>query len=297
MKNFIVRTNKICKKYKSKFVLEDVSINIKKGDIYGLIGRNGAGKTTLMRIISGLIEETTGDIELFGENGSKIKNRKRIGVLIETPAFFDDMDAYKNLEYLRIYKGIPGKKLIEEKLNLVGLENVEGKLIKDYSLGMKQKLGLAMALLGDPELLILDEPTNGLDPLIQKKLFDLLEKAKKEGTTVFLSSHNLVEVENLCDRVAVIKDGKIVDTVVIEKLAKKSALKVILKGNEINEEKIKEIGGQAIEKNCDEFVFYYNERVDKLIKLLSKYNLQKLLISEQTLEDKFMNYYESKEEK
>ena len=141
MKNYIVKTNKICKKYKSNFVLKDVSINIKKGDIYGLIGKNGAGKTTLMRIIAGLISETSGDLELFEENKSKIKNRKRIGVLIETPAFFDDMDAYNNLEYLRIYKGIPGESCVEEKLKLVGLESVEGKLIKDYSLGMKQKLG------------------------------------------------------------------------------------------------------------------------------------------------------------
>ncbi|MEG2245319.1 MAG: ATP-binding cassette domain-containing protein, partial [Erysipelotrichaceae bacterium] len=135
MRSFIVRTNKTSKKYKNNYVLRDVTMTIKKGDIYGLIGKNGAGKTTLMRVLTSLVSETSGDIELFGESKNKIKNRKRIGGLIETPAFFEDMDAYKNLEFLRIYKGVPGRKCIDEKLKLVGLEKVEGKPIKDYSLG------------------------------------------------------------------------------------------------------------------------------------------------------------------
>ena len=122
----------------------------------------------------------------------------------------------------------------------------------------------------------------------------VLEEERKKGTTVFLSSHNLVEVENLCDRVAVIKDGKIIDTVVIEKLAKKSALKIVVKSNELNEYKIKEIGGQSIHRENDEIIFNYNKGIDSLIKEFSKYKINKLLISEQTLEDTFMNYYESK---
>ena len=230
MKNYIVKTNKICKKYKSNFVLKDVSINIKKGDIYGLIGKNGAGKTTLMRIIAGLISETSGDLELFEENKSKIKNRKRIGVLIETPAFFDDMDAYNNLEYLRIYKGIPGESCVEEKLKLVGLESVEGKLIKDYSLGMKQKLGLAMALLGDPEFLILDEPTNGLDPVGIVKMIELLKKLNREkGITILISSHILSELSQLSTTYGIMNSGRLVEELSMEELKEKSKMVLEIK--------------------------------------------------------------------
>ena len=230
MKNYIVKTNKICKKYKSNFVLRDVSINIKKGDIYGLIGKNGAGKTTLMRIIAGLISETSGDLELFEENKSKIKNRKRIGVLIETPAFFDDMDAYNNLEYLRIYKGIPGESCVEEKLKLVGLESVEGKLIKDYSLGMKQKLGLAMALLGDPEFLILDEPTNGLDPVGIVKMRELLKKLNREkGITILISSHILSELSQLSTTYGIMNSGRLVEELSMEELKEKSKMVLEIK--------------------------------------------------------------------
>lgn len=230
MKNYIVKTNKICKKYKSNFVLKDVSINIKKGDIYGIIGKNGAGKTTLMRIIAGLISETSGDLELFEENKSKIKNRKRIGVLIETPAFFDDMDAYNNLEYLRIYKGIPGESCVEEKLKLVGLENVEGKLIKDYSLGMKQKLGLAMALLGDPEFLILDEPTNGLDPVGIVKMRELLKKLNREkGITILISSHILSELSQLSTTYGIMNSGRLVEELSMEELKEKSKMVLEIK--------------------------------------------------------------------
>ncbi|MDU1411854.1 MAG: ATP-binding cassette domain-containing protein [Clostridium sp.] len=225
MINYIVKTNNVSKKYKNNFVLKDVNINIKKGDIYGLIGKNGAGKTTLMRILSGLISESGGSVELFGEDKGKIKNRKRMGMLIESPAFFEDMDAFKNLEFLRIYKGLPGRKNVEEKLKLVGLENVEGKPIKDYSLGMKQKLGLAIALLSDPELLILDEPTNGLDPVGIVKMRELLKKLNKErGTTILISSHILSELSQLSTTFGIMNRGKVIEELSLEELREKSKM-------------------------------------------------------------------------
>ena len=135
------------------------------------------------------------------------------------------------------------------------------------------------------------------DPLIQKRLFELLEEAKKNGTTVFLSSHNLVEIEKFCDRVAVIKDGKIIDTIVMDKLSNNLGLKVVIKLNEINEEKIKEMGGDITFRDKDEFIFSYSNSIDSLIKELSRYKIEKLLISEKTFEDMFMNYYEIKGEK
>ncbi|MGL5245628.1 MAG: ABC transporter ATP-binding protein [Sarcina sp.] len=234
MNKYVVRTNKICKKYKRKFVLKDVSINIKSGDIYGLIGKNGAGKTTLMRIITSLISPTSGDVELFGQDKGVIKNRKRIGVLIETPAFFEDMDAYKNLEFLRLYKGIPGEKCIEEKLKLVGLENIKGKPIKNYSLGMKQKLGLAIALLGDPELLILDEPTNGLDPVGIVKMRELLKKLNKEkGITILISSHILSELSQLSTTYGIMQNGKVIEEISMGELKEKSKMCLEIKVDNI----------------------------------------------------------------
>lgn len=169
------------------------------------------------------------------------------------------------------------------------------KKMCELSLGNKKKVAIVQALIHRPKLLILDEPTNGLDPLIQNKLFKLLEKAREDGTTVFLSSHNLAEVENLCDRVAVIKEGKIIDTVVIEKLTDKSIIKVVLKSDEINDSVIKLIGAENIIKRDGEYIFNYIDGVDSLVKKLSKYKIESLLISEQTLEEKFMNYYENGE--
>lgn len=234
MNNYVVKTNKICKEFQGNLVLKDVCINIKKGNVYGLIGKNGAGKTTLMRILASLISETSGNIELFGENNNKIENRKRIGVLIETPGFFDDMDAYENLEYLRRFKGVPGRASIDEKLKLVELENVEGKPIKNYSLGMKQKLGLAIALLGDPEFLILDEPTNGLDPVGIVKIRKILKKLNKEkGITILISSHILSELSEISNYYGIISEGKLVEEISKEELKEKSKMAIEIKVDKV----------------------------------------------------------------
>ena len=158
MEEHVLRTISLNKKYNGKAVLKDLNMSIKRGDIYGLIGKNGAGKTTLIRLITGLANLSSGSIEIFdGDNDKSITSeRKRIGTLIEMPAFYGDMTAVDNMELVRLQKGIPGKACINEKLELVGLTNIEKKKVKDFSLGMKQKLGLAMALLGDPEFLILE---------------------------------------------------------------------------------------------------------------------------------------------
>ncbi len=300
MSNYIVRTNKISKKYKNNFVLSDVSISIKKGDIYGLIGKNGAGKTTLMRILTSLISETNGSVELFGESKSKIKNRKRIGVLIETPAFFDDMDAYKNLEFLRIYKGVPGKKCIDEKLKLVGLENVEGKPIKDYSLGMKQKLGLAIALLGDPELLILDEPTNGLDPVGIVKMRELLKKLNKEkGLTILISSHILSELSQLSTTYGIMNKGKLIEEISMEELKEKSKIALEIKVDNIEKctwvlENILKINDYKV---LNDNVVNIYESLDKASLITKELSKEEVLISQmvtkgESLEDYVMNVME-----
>ncbi len=182
MSEYILKTTNLSKKYKKDFVVDSVNISIKRGEIYGFIGENGAGKTTFIRMITGLVAPTNGEIKLFSkEKADELGNvRKRIGALIERPAFYPYMTAYENLEAFRIEKGIPGKECIDKILKSVGLYEDRNKKLKNFSLGMKQKLALAIALLGDPEFLILDEPINGLDPMRIKEIRELLKKLNKE---------------------------------------------------------------------------------------------------------------------
>ena len=224
MEEHVLRTISLNKKYNGKAVLKDLNMSIKRGDIYGLIGKNGAGKTTLIRLITGLANLSSGSIEIFdGDNDKSITSeRKRIGTLIEMPAFYGDMTAVDNMELVRLQKGIPGKACINEKLELVGLTNIEKKKVKDFSLGMKQKLGLAMALLGDPEFLILDEPTNGLDPMGIVYMRELLKKLNKEnGVTILISSHLLSELNQLATRYGILNNGELVEQLTQKELDEK----------------------------------------------------------------------------
>ena len=294
---YIIETNNLCKSYGKNRGIIDLNLKIKEGEIFGFVGPNGAGKSTAIRTLLNFILPTSGSAKILGKDivkeSSEIK--KYIGYVPSEVKFYDDVKVKDIIKYSSsFYKNVNK----EDIYRLYKLLDVDvNKKMSELSLGNKKKVAIVQALIHNPKLLILDEPTNGLDPLIQKKLFELLEEARKKGTTVFLSSHNLVEVENLCDRVAVIKDGKIIDTIIIEKLSKKLGLKVVIKSNEINEGKITEIGGQVVSKEKQEFVFYYNNDIDNLVKELSKYKIEKLLISEKTLEDTFMNYYQRSEDK
>jgi len=236
MIDYVLRTNKLSKKYKDKFVLNNVNMNVKKGDIYGFIGRNGAGKTTLFRSITGLINISGGSIELFSEerNSHIMNERKRIGILIESPAFYGEMTAYENMELIRLQKGIPGKVCIEEKLNLVGLTDVNNKKVKNFSLGMKQKLGLAMAIIGDPEFLILDEPTNGLDPIGIIQMREILIRLNKEkGVTILISSHILGELSQIATVFGIINNGEIIEEISNKELQEKCKISLEIKVTDI----------------------------------------------------------------
>ncbi|MEN8078247.1 ABC transporter ATP-binding protein [Clostridioides difficile] len=293
----IIETNNLTKVYGKSRGIIDVNLKVKEGEIFGFVGPNGAGKSTTIRTLLNFIFPTSGSAKILGKDivkeSSEIK--KYIGYVPSEVKFYDEVRVKDIIKYSsNFYNGVNQ----EDVDSLYKLLDVDvNKKMSELSLGNKKKVAIVQALIHKPQLLILDEPTNGLDPLIQKKLFELLEKVRSEGTTVFLSSHNLVEIENLCDRVAVIKEGKIIDIVVIEKLAKKSALKVILKSSEISENMLKEVGAEEVKITNSEYSFYYNKKVDLLIKELSKYKIEKLLITEKTLEDTFMNYYENKGEK
>ena len=294
---YVIETNNLCKSYGKSRGIIDVNLKIKEGEIFGFVGPNGAGKSTTIRTLLNFIFPTSGSAKILGKDivqeSSEIK--KYIGYVPSEVKFYDEVKVKDIIKYSASFYNNVSQEEVDKLYKILDVDI--NKKMSELSLGNKKKVAIVQALIHRPKLLILDEPTNGLDPLIQKKLFELLEEARENGTTVFLSSHNLVEVENLCDRVAVIKDGKIIDTIVIEKLSKKLGLKVVIKSNEINEYKIKEINGQVISKEKDEFIFHYNNGVDTLIKELSKYKIEKLLISEQTLEDTFMNYYEGKDGK
>ena len=221
MKNYVLRTNNLTKKYHGISVLQDVQVSLEAGKIYGLIGQNGAGKTTLMRLISGLAFPTEGNVELFGESGDRIlqSERKRLGCMIEYPSFIPYMTAQENLTYHRIIRGEPSKTIVTELLELVGLNNTGKKKAKNFSLGMKQRMGIAIAMLGDPELLILDEPINGLDPIGVVEIRNLLTRLCEERQmTILISSHNLPELYQMATNYIIIHQGKIKQSLTLEEL-------------------------------------------------------------------------------
>ncbi len=224
MNDIILKTNILTKIYGKQTANQDISMTIKKGEIYGLVGQNGAGKTTLIRMITGLIYESNGSIELFGKSSPKEidKARTMIGSLIETPAFYGDMTAKENLEVSRLVRNIAGKKCIDEVLELVGLENVGKKKVKNFSLGMKQRLGIANALLGNPRLLILDEPINGLDPMGIVEIRELLKKVNREkDVTILISSHILSELSEIATCYGFIDKGKLIQEISSKDLEEK----------------------------------------------------------------------------
>lgn len=208
---YILRTNHLTKTIGGKELVKDVSIHIKKGEIYGFLGPNGAGKTTIMKMLTNLWKPTVGTVEIFGETltPKSYEVLKRMGSIIEFPTFYDHMTGYENLELHAEYMGYYNHGSIENALDLLELSDAAGKPVKNYSLGMKERLGIARAILCKPELLILDEPTNGLDPAGMKQIRELLKTLCTEyGITVMVSTHILSEIESIADTVGVIHHGR-----------------------------------------------------------------------------------------
>ena len=231
--NYILQTNSLTKKYKNFQALNGLTMNVPKGSIYGFVGKNGAGKTTLIRLICGLQEPTSGGFTLYGiRNDSRdiIKSRRRMGAVVETPSIYMDMTAEDNLKQQYLVLGLPSYDGIPELLKLVGLENTGKKKAKNFSLGMKQRLGIAMALLGSPKLLILDEPTNGLDPAgIQEMRSLIASMPQTTGATVLISSHLLGEIEQMVDQVGILNHGKLLFEGSLQQLQKHSRGGILLR--------------------------------------------------------------------
>lgn len=225
MIDYALETRNLTKHMGGRRIVRSVSLQIPKGSVYGLLGPNGAGKSTTLKLLTGLMCPSEGEVRIFGKPWSR-DCLGRIGALIETPALYGNLTAYENLLVHSRLRGLPQGE-IDKVLVITGLEATGKQLVSQFSLGMKQRLGLAIALLGDPEILILDEPTNGLDPAGIRELRDFIRTlARDEGIGVFISSHILHEVQLMCDRVAIISQGQLLRTDRVDRLIDGDALVV-----------------------------------------------------------------------
>lgn len=205
--DMILKTTNLCKSFKGQTVVNNVSLNIERNSVYGILGSNGAGKSTILKMITGIYRPTSGEIEFNAHPWSR-NYLSNIGALIETPPLYENLSAYENLKARILALGLPEKR-IKDVLEMVRLDNTGKKKAGRFSLGMKQRLGIALALLPQPELLILDEPTNGLDPIGISELRELICSFPAQGITVILSSHILSEVEQMADHIGIIANGKL----------------------------------------------------------------------------------------
>ena len=299
MKKVVLKTYNITKKYGEQLAVDNVNMTIKKGDIYGFIGQNGAGRTTLIRLITGLIHKSGGEIELLGANEENELNKARtmVGSLIESPSLYTNMTVRENLEVSRLVRNIPGKKCIDEVLELVGLKDVEKKKVKNFSLGMRQRLGIANALMGNPKLLILDEPINGLDPMGIVEIRELLKKINKEkDMTILISSHILSELSELATTYGIISNGKLIEEITAKQLSEKCRQYIDLKVDDTARAVIlleRELGISDYEvlEDSNIKVFSNLDNVGEVNSLLSRSGIivESISVKGENLEEYFMN--------
>ena len=221
----VLETVDLTKQYGKQFAVSELNMHVKKGEIYGLLGRNGAGKTTTIRMAMGLLQPTKGEVKLFGERLTVPTKQifNRIGALIEAPAFYENLTAKDNLKIIADLRGTQSRDCIDRALMLVNLENETHKKVKQFSLGMKQRLGIAMALMHEPEFIILDEPTNGLDPVGIQQIRLLIQKlCAEKGTTILISSHILSEIEQMANTIGIIDHGKMIEELSMDEIRRRN---------------------------------------------------------------------------
>ena len=290
MENYILELKNLKKYYGNSRGIEDVTLNIKKGEIYGFIGPNGAGKSTTIRTIIGLINKTSGNIYIKGKelNINDLETKKIIGYLPSEINLYDDMTVKEILDYHQTFYNKDISKRKKELINLLKID--ENKKIEDLSLGNLKKVGIVLALMHEPELLILDEPTSGLDPIMQSIFHNILLEEKKKGTTILYSSHVLSEISSICDKVGFIKNGEIIKEDLMENVKKENYTYLTISSKDIDKIK-EELNLEIKEENNKQVKFINNLDSNILINKLSKYKIDRLLIEEISLEDLFVNYY------
>ncbi|EHK2401386.1 ABC transporter ATP-binding protein [Clostridium perfringens] len=294
----ILKINNLTKIYNNNKVIDNVNMRIKKGEIYGFLGPNGAGKSTIMKIILNLVKPTEGEVLVFDKDSNKdnFDILKRIGSLIESPYFYDKLTARENLDLHCEYMGYHNKERIKEVLDFVGLHNIEKKHVCDFSLGMKQRLAIARAIITQPEFLILDEPINGLDPEGIKEMRLMIKKLnEKYGTTILISSHILSEIELIADTIGVIKNGRILEEISMKDMQKYNSNYIELEVNNLEKTGYlieEEFGIKNYKIISENKIRIYDLTVSKneISKLLINNNIELESISkkESTLEEYFL---------
>ena len=270
--------------------IEDISIKLKRGEAYGFIGPNGAGKSTTIRALMSLINPTSGMILIDGKKLDKndLELKKIIGYLPSEIYLYDDLTVKEILDF---HESFYEKNINKRRKQLVKLLKLDkNKKIEDLSLGNLKKLGIILALMHEPKILILDEPTRGLDPIMQNVFYEILLEEKKKGTTILYSTHILSEVSKICDRIGIIKEGKIVREDTVENIEKNNMTYLTIESIDIDKIK-KDLNLKIVSEHNNSVKFINDLNSNKLINIISKYNINKLLIEEMTIEDLFMEYY------
>jgi ABC-2 type transport system ATP-binding protein len=288
----VIKFHKLTKYYGDVLGCKDIDFSVKEGEIFGFIGPNGAGKSTTIRSMLSLIYPTSGTVSIFGKDAIKEgpEVRKRIGYLPSEVFYYDKMKVIDLLEYSASFYEHDCSERIQTLAKTMELDLT--RKIQDLSYGNKKKVGIVQGLLHSPDLIILDEPTSGLDPLMQQKFFQLIKEENARGATVLFSSHILGEVQQLCDRVAVIKAGEIIAIQDIKTLQEDTYKKVTIKGENLNHGKFNIDGVSNLEEHDNEVSFFFKGDVNQIIKIVSTLTLRDLIVEEPTLEEIFMHYYE-----
>ncbi|AIO18540.1 putative ABC transporter ATP-binding protein YxlF [Candidatus Izimaplasma bacterium HR1] len=288
----VIKFNKLTKFYGDVKGCENIDFSVKQGEIMGFIGPNGAGKSTTIRTMLSLIYPTSGNTLVFGKDSIEFgpEVRKEIGYLPSEIFYYDKM---KVIDLLKYSASFYGKNCDDRIIELAKVMELDlNRKIQDLSLGNKKKVGIVQGLLHSPKLIVLDEPTSGLDPLMQQKFFNLIREENKKGATVLFSSHILGEVQQLCDRVAIIKNGEIIKIQEIKSLREDTYKKFIIKGQNLNHGKFNIEGVTNLEQKETEVKFLFRGDVNDIIKIVSSLKLKDLLVEEPSLEEIFMHYYE-----
>ena len=286
----ILEIKKLTKYYGKTLAVNNLNLSLEEGEVFGFIGPNGAGKSTTIRAIMNLVNKTKGKVLINNEEFHKDKTniKEIIGYLPSEINLYEDLTVKEILNY---HESFYKKNINKRKKELVKkLKLDENKKIEDLSFGNLKKVGIVLALMHEPKILILDEPTSGLDPIMQQVFFEILEEEKKKGTTIFYSTHILTEISKICDRVGIIKEGKLLAIETINELHKKNLTYVTIESNEIDKIE-QELNIKNTSKNKNELKFQNTNTPNQLIQKLSNYQIDKLLIEEATIEDLFLHYY------
>ncbi|SMC26068.1 ABC-2 type transport system ATP-binding protein [Clostridium acidisoli DSM 12555] len=292
----IIELKNLTKTYGKSRGIKDISFSVEEGEIFGFIGPNGAGKSTTIRTMLSLIYPTSGSVTIFGKDSVKDSEeiKKEIGYLPSEVFYYDNMKVIDLLKYSASFYKKDCKKRIYELAEIMNLDL--NKKIDDLSFGNKKKVGIVQGLLHEPKLIILDEPTSGLDPLMQQKFFELLKEENKKGTTILFSSHILSEVQKMCNRVAIIKEGKLIKLEKISTLKENNHKRFQFEvENQINKDYFDVQGVSNFKAEGNNISFLFRGDINTIIKKLSDIDISNILIEEPDLEEIFMHYYQKEE--